>query len=270
MEIVDDPSTDESIWWLPTGDSFVISPKPFHQTLDRCFQGSKLFSFIRKLYRYGFRKVVTSYDCAVDDLVFFHACFQKEKLVLLQYVTASNNKQLCCSSSQAIEKQIRQVHALAAANKVASQASPVNASHLPTRLAVPVITTSSFANSITNRPINSLFDGSVLPFPNHSGLMNAMIGRTGSAGHVNPIRTVHAVGNMNQIRMRTDLILAREQLLQQQRLQSSLFMVPPPIPNGGNYYHVPRGVNQSQILNCLIRRRLAELQASSSSHFRFP
>lgn len=219
MEVVDDPGTDDSIWWLPHGESFVIRPKTFNQTLDSYFQGSKIFSFTRKLYRYGFRKIVTSQDCAMEDLVFSHPCFQKGKPQLLQYVTGSNKHMY---SSQAIEAQNK------AGSKVAPQPEkrPVvmNPPPLPTRQQF-VQVTPPFVSSMATRP-SRRFPPVLSASTNHPPVMM--------------LRETHPAV-----------------LLAQQRLQQARML----IPGGLRRSLVPQQQQQSQLLDLLIQRRLAELQS---------
>lgn len=257
MEVIDDPITDAAIWWLPEGESFVIRPKEFNETLDSCFQGSKLFSFTRKLYRYGFRKIITSQECAVEDLVFSHPCFQKGKPQLLHYVTGSNKHTMY--SSQAIQTTKSYPVKTLSTNKVSNpgrlekrqMVANFSSARPPVRV-TPTFTANSMASSVLPRNFPSLHHQQQLQSTSSNpALVSAMMLR-GPVGNANSMRAV---------------FLARGQP-QHQRLQQACLMVPQQAPRGIQLVRSLPGVNQSQLLDFLIRKRLSELQGQS--HLSFP
>jgi len=53
MELLDNGTEEEAMWWLDDGDGFCVLPKLFpERVLDRHFQGTKFESFTRKLNRW--------------------------------------------------------------------------------------------------------------------------------------------------------------------------------------------------------------------------
>ena len=53
MELLDEETVKESLWWLDGGDAFAIVPKAFpEKVLNDHFQGTKFESFTRKLNRW--------------------------------------------------------------------------------------------------------------------------------------------------------------------------------------------------------------------------
>jgi HSF-type DNA-binding len=53
MELLEEETSRDSMWWLSGGDAFTIVPKNFaEKVLDKHFQGTKFESFTRKLNRW--------------------------------------------------------------------------------------------------------------------------------------------------------------------------------------------------------------------------
>jgi hypothetical protein len=53
MDLLEEESAKDVMWWLPGGDAFTIVPKNFSENvLDKFFQGTKFESFTRKLNRW--------------------------------------------------------------------------------------------------------------------------------------------------------------------------------------------------------------------------
>ncbi|GAX17587.1 hypothetical protein FisN_18Lh241 [Fistulifera solaris] len=257
MEVVDDPSTDHAIWWLPEGESFVIRPKNFNETLDNCFQGSKLFSFTRKLYRYGFRKIITSQECAVEDLVFSHPCFQKGKPQILHYVTGSNrhtNPAMEAAKSLAVKSP--STSKVEQPNRMEKRQMAVNvASARPPMQVTPTFTALPGVSTIPNFPMNRFTPQQQLltTSNHHPALVSAMMLR-----------------NPAEISMRAAL-LAREQAHQQRLQQACLLNLPQQQQVGLRLGGRPgMNNNQSQLLDLLIRKRLSELQGSPSPYMPLP
>jgi hypothetical protein len=257
MEVVDDPSTDHAIWWLPEGESFVIRPKNFNETLDSCFQGSKLFSFTRKLYRYGFRKIITSQECAVEDLVFSHPCFQKGKPQILHYVTGSNRH-----SNPAMEAAKNLSVKSPSTSKVAQPSHRVEKRQMAVNVALtpPTQVTPTFTSNpgtLSNFPMNR--------FPPQQQLLT-------TSNHYHPaLVSAMMLRNPAENSMRAAL-LAREQAHQQRLQQACLLNLPQQQQQVGLRLGGRPGMNtnQSQLLDLLIRKRLSELQGSPSYYMPLP
>lgn len=81
---------DDIITWLPNGESFVIfSPDRFvKNVLSMVFKESKYASFIRKLHRWGFERVVSSTgtDC------FYHPLFRQNRMDLVSKMACSTTE----------------------------------------------------------------------------------------------------------------------------------------------------------------------------------
>ncbi|GAX18026.1 hypothetical protein FisN_18Hh241 [Fistulifera solaris] len=245
MEVVDDPSTDHAIWWLPDGESFVIRPKNFNETLDNCFQGSKLFSFTRKLYRYGFRKIITSQECAMEDLVFSHPCFQKGKPQILHYVTGSNrhtNPAMEVAKSLAVKSPSKVAQPRVEKRQMAVNVAPTR----PPMQVTPTFTANPGGGTLPNFPMNR--------FPPQQQLLTA-------SNHHPALVSAMMLRNPAENPMRAAL-LAREQAHQQRLQQACLLQQQQQgLRLGG---HPGMNNNQSQLLDLLIRKRLSELQGSPS------
>lgn len=282
MEVVDDPQTDDGICWLPDGESFVIRPKSFHKTLDHFFQGSKLFSFTRKLYRYGFRKIVTSPDCDVEDLVFSHPYFKKDKHQLLQFVTGSSKQMYCtqaikgqstCSNSSAnpskyvpVNKSLPQSEKLSMIKNPTSSRPRLPANTQPVMSQPVRVASTALIHPVTGR-------SRCLPLPTSSHPQIVIASPHNQHHHPSASLTTAMMCrgmNMNNQSMRAPL-LARERA-QQQRLQQASRMLQATqglqlVGGGGGGRQSLPGVHQNQLLDLLIQKRLSELQGT---HSRFP
>ena len=81
MDMLDHEDVTEAITWLPGGKSFsIINPKKFTDAvLPNFFKQAKFESFVRKLYRWGFRQVDKG---EVGHITFYHKHFQKGNVAL--------------------------------------------------------------------------------------------------------------------------------------------------------------------------------------------
>jgi hypothetical protein len=81
MEMLEHEDVTEAITWLPGGKSFsVINPKKFtDNVLAKFFKQSKFESFVRKLYRWGFRQVDKG---EIGHVTFYHKYFQRDNVSL--------------------------------------------------------------------------------------------------------------------------------------------------------------------------------------------
>lgn len=81
MDMLDNEDVQDAITWLPGGKSFsIINPNKFtDNVLPRFFKQAKFESFVRKLYRWGFRQVDKG---EIGHITFYHKNFQKGNIAL--------------------------------------------------------------------------------------------------------------------------------------------------------------------------------------------
>jgi hypothetical protein len=93
MQILAIPELGEAIWWNSDGDGFLLVPKKFtEKVIKKYFEGTKFESMIRKLNRWGFKRV-TSKKSLVGVLMFRHDLFQYGKPELLKKMRTIVKKQ---------------------------------------------------------------------------------------------------------------------------------------------------------------------------------
>jgi hypothetical protein len=83
MQILESAEYEDAIWWNPDRVGFSIVPKKFtEKVLTKYFQGTKFESFVRKLNRWGFKRVKgTGFNCV---RMFNHDMFHEGKPELLK------------------------------------------------------------------------------------------------------------------------------------------------------------------------------------------
>ncbi|VDK39348.1 unnamed protein product [Taenia asiatica] len=91
--LVDDPNTDDLIYWDPSGRSFHIRDgnRLAKDVLPMLFKHNNLSSFIRQLNMYGFRKInradsVVGFASDTEDMEFSHPYFQRNNVNLLSKI----------------------------------------------------------------------------------------------------------------------------------------------------------------------------------------
>ena len=88
MEAITENYDENLVAWLPDGKSFVVvdPPRFVDDVLSNTFKGGKYTSFIRKLNRWGFTRLIsgTGMDC------FYHALFQRDRPDLCELITSGN------------------------------------------------------------------------------------------------------------------------------------------------------------------------------------
>ena len=90
MELLEDKSVEEALWWLPGGTAFCIRPKRFYDVvLARHFQGTKLESFTRKLNRWGFRRLAST-SILQSTVAYYNKNFQRHQPELLKNMRSGN------------------------------------------------------------------------------------------------------------------------------------------------------------------------------------
>jgi len=83
-----------SIYWTSGGDSFRIKTKDFtEKVLKVHFQGTKFESFVRKLNRWGFKRVHDQ-DLPYGTIAYRHPMFQKGKPELLKNMSGVKKKEI--------------------------------------------------------------------------------------------------------------------------------------------------------------------------------
>lgn len=93
MTLLNDETAPEALWWMPGSVAFGLEPDLLStQVLDKCFQGSKFTSFLRRLHKAGFRRKTREFKQLEDGqglsktaIVFQHDWFQKGKPELLHH-----------------------------------------------------------------------------------------------------------------------------------------------------------------------------------------
>jgi len=108
MELLQENSFPDAIWWLPCGKVVVVKEKEFTENvLNKIFQGTKFLSFVRTLNRWGFKKK-TRRDLPSGVKAFHHELFLKNAPDLAKYVrregvrkkkTPKQNKMISSSDS---------------------------------------------------------------------------------------------------------------------------------------------------------------------------
>jgi hypothetical protein len=85
MKVLSDKKYTEIIAWTPSGKSFnIIKPKVFTtDILPSHFKSAKYSSFTRKLHRWGFMRHYRGEEAGA----FYHKCFQKGRLDLVEKMT---------------------------------------------------------------------------------------------------------------------------------------------------------------------------------------
>jgi len=88
MDILFTKDTEDVITWFPEGESFVVlSPSQFtRDVLPRFFKEAKYESFVRKLYRWGFKRVPGS----AKDTAFYHNMFLRNQPELCKRMRSCN------------------------------------------------------------------------------------------------------------------------------------------------------------------------------------
>jgi len=89
LQILSRDDISDIITWMPHGRSFIfIDPERFtNEILPNYFRKSKFSSFIRKLYRWGFRQIRKG----PDSDSYFHLLFQREKKSLMKHLSCSKD-----------------------------------------------------------------------------------------------------------------------------------------------------------------------------------
>jgi len=92
MDILSLEITSHIITWLPHGKSFIfLDQDQFAQDLIPSYFGKCQFaSFLRKLYRWGFRQIVKGPDAGS----YFHPLFQRDNRPLCKFLTCNKNEAL--------------------------------------------------------------------------------------------------------------------------------------------------------------------------------
>ncbi|XP_017770603.1 PREDICTED: heat shock factor protein isoform X2 [Nicrophorus vespilloides] len=91
-KMVNDPSTNHLICWAPTGSSFIIQNQAqfWYELLPVYYKHNNMSSFVRQLNMYGFHKMSTiengAMDYDKDEIQFFHQYFQKNKPELMKFI----------------------------------------------------------------------------------------------------------------------------------------------------------------------------------------
>lgn len=87
MEMLSGAGSDDCMTWLPHGKSFVIVSveKLARDLLPVYFKDPKFSSFVRKLYRWGFRQI----EKGPDAQSFFHRYFQRDNKKMCREMTLS-------------------------------------------------------------------------------------------------------------------------------------------------------------------------------------
>ena len=72
MQILSRDDICDVVTWMPHGQSFIfIDPERFtNEILPNYFRKSKFSSFIRKLYRWGFRQIRKVRNIALDEYIY--------------------------------------------------------------------------------------------------------------------------------------------------------------------------------------------------------
>lgn len=101
MEILSSQNVSHIITWLPEGRSFVLldEEKFADEVLPNYFNECKYTSFVRKLYRWGFRKLKKGPDCGS----YFHPLFQRDRESLVSFISCNKDDpsyQLAVSTSK--------------------------------------------------------------------------------------------------------------------------------------------------------------------------
>ncbi|GJQ65202.1 putative sequence-specific DNA binding protein [Trypoxylus dichotomus] len=90
--MVNDPSTDHLISWSAGGKSFIIQNQAqfWYELLPVYYKHNNMSSFVRQLNMYGFHKMSTvengAMDIEKDEIQFFHQYFQKDQPELLKMI----------------------------------------------------------------------------------------------------------------------------------------------------------------------------------------
>jgi len=92
MDILSLESSSHIITWLPHGKSFIfLDQDQFAQDLIPSYFGTcKFASFLRKLYRWGFRQIVKGPDAGS----YFHPLFRRDNRPLCKFLTCNKNEAL--------------------------------------------------------------------------------------------------------------------------------------------------------------------------------
>lgn len=119
--LVDDPSTNDLIYWDETGHSFHVGDQMrfSKEMLPMYFKHNNISSFIRQLNMYGFRKVMASDSLSLksekEDLEFAHPCFVRGQEVLLEAIkrkTSSQSQSIPTMSRSDVSKIIGDISSL--------------------------------------------------------------------------------------------------------------------------------------------------------------
>jgi len=94
MELIKDGDSEEdNIYWTSNGDSFRIRTKRFNDDVLRIhFQATKFESFVRKLNRWGFKRVHDE-NLPSGTIAYKHPMFQKGKPELLKNMSGVKKKE---------------------------------------------------------------------------------------------------------------------------------------------------------------------------------
>ncbi|KRT84852.1 hypothetical protein AMK59_1172, partial [Oryctes borbonicus] len=90
--MVNDPTTDHLISWSSGGKSFIIQNQAqfWYELLPVYYKHNNMSSFVRQLNMYGFHKMSTvengAMDIEKDEIQFFHQYFQKDQPELLKLI----------------------------------------------------------------------------------------------------------------------------------------------------------------------------------------
>ncbi|CAG9817018.1 unnamed protein product [Phaedon cochleariae] len=91
-KMVNDPNTDHLISWSPAGNSFIIQNQAqfWYELLPLYYKHNNMSSFVRQLNMYGFHKISTvengAMDSDKDEIQFYHRYFQKDQPELLNNI----------------------------------------------------------------------------------------------------------------------------------------------------------------------------------------
>jgi len=89
MQILSRDDIRDIVTWMPHGRSFIFfdTERFTNEVLPNYFRKSKFSSFVRKLYRWGFRQIRKGPDA--DS--YFHLLFQRDKMSLIVHLSCSKD-----------------------------------------------------------------------------------------------------------------------------------------------------------------------------------
>jgi hypothetical protein len=92
LSILEDEEFGDTVWWNQDGSAFCIVPSGFiEKVLEKHLQGTKFYSFTRKLNRWGFKKIVDGFFPR-GTVAYQHEMFQRGKPELLKNMTGARKK----------------------------------------------------------------------------------------------------------------------------------------------------------------------------------